>query len=154
MEQAIAVLRTPARRVLLAGRISPEAWAGLNRVSQCWLRVLAEERGMVASGRAARGEVYSVLADLLDQVGLEAFFARLPTWADLALIDTRVLWAHHQLDLPAADRFASDLGLVEDIEHPWVAAMTRLAAQTPIPIVLGGHSLLAGDLLALCDLLA
>ena len=37
---------------------------------------LAEERGMVASGRAARGEVYSVLADLMDQVGLEAFFAR------------------------------------------------------------------------------
>jgi hypothetical protein len=154
LEDALTVLRTPARRVLLAGRIGRDEWGRLNGVSQCWLRVLAEERGMVASGRAARGEVYSMLAELIDRIGMAGFFAGLPDWADLALIDTRVLWAHYGFELSASERFASDLGLVDDIVHPWVASFARLAAQSPIPIVLGGHSLLAGDLLALCDLLA
>ncbi len=152
LRAALDILATPARRVLLAGRVSPEAWQRLNRVSRCWVRVLAEERGMVASGRAARGEVYSLLADLMEREGLEAFFARLPAWADAAFIDSRVLWAHHGFELDAGTRFASDLGRADDIDHPWVAAFTRLAAGAAIPIILGGHTLLAGDLLALCDL--
>ncbi len=154
LEQAVAILAKPAQRVFIAGRIGPEVWQSLNRVSRCWLRVLAEERGMTSSGRAARGEVYSLLAEHLTLVGVESFFARLSAWTDLAFIDTRVLWTSLGYDPPAADRFASDLGLLEQIEHPYVAQLTRAAQNAGIPVILGGHSLMAGDMLALCDLVA
>lgn len=154
LEQALTILATPARRVFIAGRIGPEVWQNLNRVSRCWLRVLAEERGMTSSGRAARREVYSLLAEHLTLVGVEPFFDRLSAWADLAFIDTRVLWTSLGYDPPAADRFASDLGLPDQIEHPYVAQLTRAAQNAGIPVILGGHSLMAGDMLALCDLLA
>lgn len=154
LQQAIDILATPARRVFIAGRISPEVWQSLNRVSRCWLRVLAEERGMVSSGRRARGEVYSLLAEQMSLVGLPTFFTRLADWADLAFIDTRVLWTSLGHDPAAADRFASDLGLWQQIAHPWVAEMTRAAQASAVPVILGGHSLMAGDMLALCDLVA
>ncbi len=154
LEQAVAILGTPAQRVFIAGRIGPEVWQNLNRVSRCWLRVLAEERGMTSSGRATRGEVYSLLAEHLALTGAESFFARLSSWADLAFIDSRVLWTSLGYDPPAADRFASDLGLLDQIGHPYVAQLTRAAQNAGIPVILGGHSLMAGDMLALCDLVA
>ena len=63
-----------------------------------------------------------------------------------ALIDTRVLLAHRlgadERRWPASeDRFASDLLLHERIADPWLAALTRSAAEAPVPIVLGGHTL-------------
>lgn len=154
LERAVDILAKPAQRVFIAGRIGPEVWQKLNHVSRCWLRVLAEERGMVSSGRCARGEVYSLLAEQLHLVGVTAFFARLSDWADLAIIDSRVLWTSMRYDPAAADRFASDLGLWQQIEHPWVAALTRAGQHAQIPVILGGHSLMAGDMLALCDLVA
>jgi 2-phospho-L-lactate guanylyltransferase (CobY/MobA/RfbA family) len=153
LRRALAVLATPASRVFIAGRFAPAVWTAVNRATQCWLRVVSEERGMVSSGRQARGEVYSLLADHIALIGPDAFFARLSEQADAAFIDTRPLLAHHGRWPSDADRFASDLGLAEQIGDEWLRAFTRAAVAAPIPVILGGHSLLAGDMFAFCDLL-
>ncbi|MCI0578893.1 MAG: hypothetical protein L0332_10060 [Chloroflexi bacterium] len=153
LERALAVLATPASQVFIAGRIGPEAWQALNRATRAWLRIVSEERGMVSSGRQARGEVYSLLADYIDMIGLEGFVATLSSQAQAAFLDTRVLLAHHGRWPSEADRFASDLGLVEEISHPWLRAFTAAVMAAPIPVILGGHGLMAGNLFAFCDLL-
>jgi hypothetical protein len=153
LRRALAVLATPASRVFIAGRFAPAVWTAVNKATQCWLRVISEERGMVSSGRQARGEVYSLLADHLELIGPDAFFATLARQADAAFIDTRPLLAHHGRWPSDADRFASDLGLVDQIGDEWLREFTAAAVAAPIPIILGGHSLLAGDMFAFCDLL-
>jgi hypothetical protein len=153
LEQVVSILKRPASRLFIGGRLSPEPWQALNKVTQSWIRVVSEERGMVSSGRQERGEVYSLLAEYIAKVGLEEFFISLSEQADAALIDTRVLLAHHRLWPSDTDRFASDLGLVEQIDDSWLRAFTAAATQATIPVILGGHGLLSGDLFALCDLL-
>lgn len=153
LRNSLAVLARHASHVFISGRLAPEAWSALNRVTRCWLRVVSEERGMVSSGRLARGETYSIVADYAERLGLPAFFEMLASQAEAALIDSRVLLAHHGRWPADADRFASDLGLVDRISDAWLREFTLLANQAPIPIVLGGHGLLSGDLYALCDLL-
>jgi hypothetical protein len=153
LEQLLKVLATPASHLFIAGRLGPAPWQMLNKATQCWIRVFSEERGMVSSGRQARGEVYSFLADYLDTIGPEAFFEKLSGQVQAALIDSRVLMAHHHIWPDETDRFASDLGLVEQIEAPWLREFTAAAQAAPIPVLLGGHSLLAGDLFAFCEML-
>jgi CTP:molybdopterin cytidylyltransferase MocA len=153
LAQAVAVLARPAGRVFIAGRFGPDAWTALNKRSQCWLRVVAEERGMVSSGRLARGEVYSLLAEQIALGGMGSFFERLAQQADAAFIDSRVLLAHHGRWPSEADRFASDLGQVDQIEDPWLREFTAYTGQADLPVVLGGHSLMSGAMFAMCDLL-
>jgi hypothetical protein len=153
LRQAMAVLARPASQALVAGRFGPDVWQALNRATRCWLRVFSEERGMVSSGRQQRGEVFSLLADYLDGVGLEHFFASLPRWADAAFIDSRVLLAHRGPWPSEADRFASDLGFSEQISDPWLRDFTAAAGRCAVPVILGGHGLMAGDMLAISELL-
>jgi hypothetical protein len=153
IDAALEVLRTPGRQVLVAGRVSSFAWGQLEARTQVWTRVLAEERGMAASGRLARGEVRSALGLLLDLLGPQAFWARLAGLADLVILDSRVLMAHRGRWLPAGERFASDLGWLDWIADPDWRAFTAAALAQPIPVLLGGHSLVSGGLLALLELL-
>jgi hypothetical protein len=153
LAQAVAVLAVPASRVFIAGRFAPDAWTALNRVSQCWLRVVAEERGMVSSGRLARGEVYSLLAEHMALTGMDTFFDGLAQQADAAFIDSRVLLAHHGRWPSEADRFASDLGWPDQIEDSWLREFTGQTRLTRIPVILGGHSLMSGAMFAFCDIL-
>jgi CTP:molybdopterin cytidylyltransferase MocA len=153
LARAVAVLTRPASRVFIAGRFGPDAWTALNKRSQCWLRVVAEERGMVSSGRLARGEVYSLLAEQIALAGMGPFFERLAQQADAAFIDSRVLLAHNGRWPSQADRFASDLGQVDQIEDPWLRDFSRYARQAALPVILGGHSLMSGAMFAICDLL-
>jgi hypothetical protein len=152
-----AIVEITARdggRLALVGRVSPLAWHALSRAGQCWIRVFSEERGMVASERADRGEVRSLVGRMLDVLGPEGFFHELAQVVDAAVIDSRVLMAasgHYPGD---ADRFASDLFLVDAIADPWVRAFTAAASQAPIPVLLGGHGVVAGGLYVLAELVA
>ncbi len=67
------------------------------------------------------------------------------------LWDNRVWMAHRGLWPSAADRFASDLGWAEQVNHPDLAALTRALHGARIPILTGGHSLVSGSLLALLE---
>lgn len=153
IEAVLSVLRQNGKTVALIGRVSPMAWSALNRVCQVWTRVIAEERGMVASEREARGEVRSLLLPMLESLGMEGFFAQLAELADAVLFDTRVLFAARGMAPSAADRYASDLLWHWAIEDEWLRAFTFAAATAPIPVVLGGHSLVSGGLHALAEIL-
>lgn len=152
LRQVIDVLATPASHVFIAGRVAPDAWRALNEATRCWLRVLAEERGMVSSGRQARGEVFSLLGAHLEAVGMEEFFQGLRQWAGAALIDTRVLLAQRRQWPADQDRFASDLGWAEAVEDKWLRRLTFAARGAEIPVIFGGHGLMAGALYALAEL--
>ncbi len=152
--QVDGVLAEMAREggsLLLAGRVSEAAWAALERATRCWVRVFAEERGMRASGRQARGEVRSLLADHLDRVGVERFFEELAELAQGVLLDSRVILAARRLWPSTADRFRSDLLRWEQVAEPFLRRFTRAAAETQVPIVLGGQSVVSGGLMALVE---
>lgn len=153
LEAAIEVLATPASHVFISGRIAPNVWSALNGVTRSWLRVVSEERGMVSSGRQARGEARSLLAAHVEVVGMKLFFETLSQWAEAAFIDTRVLLAHHGRWPDEGSRFASDLGDVDGVKDDWLREFTVAALEAPIPIVLGGHGLMSGAMLAFCEIL-
>jgi hypothetical protein len=137
--------------LLVAGRVSSAAWAALERATRCWVRVFAEERGMRASGRQARGDVRSLLADHLTLVGEQRFFETLAVLSNAALFDNRVVLAARGLWPSAADRFNADLFRWERIEEPFLRRFTRAAAQSGLPLIWGGHAVVAGGLLALVE---
>jgi hypothetical protein len=146
---AAQALMTPAKQVIIAGRVPQSTWAYLESKTLSWLRVFSEERGMRASGRLADGLVRSLLADYLELVGLERFFRQMGELADAMFLDSRVIMAARKSWPSPADRFHSDLRHPENIVDPFLRDFTAAALVAPIPIVLGGHSLVSGGLLAL-----
>ena len=146
LPRALAALANPEARLLVTGRVSAATWAELERAAMRYTRLISEERGMRASGRLARGEVRSLLGALAQSLGPERFFALLADVCDLALLDTRVLFAHLRRTPEPADRFASDLLQPEAIDDDVVREFTAAAASAPVPVLLGGHSLVSGGL--------
>ncbi|MEW5865605.1 MAG: hypothetical protein AB1774_01975 [Bacillota bacterium] len=145
------ILATPLSEVGVIGRVSPSAVLHVNRNLKCRTRVFSEERGMKALGRQDRREVVSLLGFLVERVGFAGFASLLNKVADAVFMDSRVLFYHLGLDLPARDRFSSDLMRPEDIENPVAREFTRSVLASDIPIVLGGHCLVSGGLRALTD---
>jgi hypothetical protein len=137
--------------ILIAGRVSASMALFLERSTRCQWRILSEERGMRASGRAARGEARSLLGLYMDQVGTLDLFDALSRLADAAIVDSRVLFAHQQLRPTAGDRFNSDLLQAESIESQPVRDFTLAARNAAIPVFLGGHSLVSGGMYALVE---
>jgi hypothetical protein len=151
IRQAMRLFTDPLAEVIVAGRVGSQVWAHLETDVACRLRVFSEERGMRASGREERGEVYSLLGFHLQEVGPVRFFQTLAKMGQAALIDSRVLFHHLHLELSAPDRFYSDMMQPDLITNPVARRFTEAAMQAPIPVVLGGHSLVAGGLWALID---
>lgn len=148
------VLAKDGARLALFGRVAPTGWQALSRAARCWIRVFSEERGMAASERLARGEVRSLIAVLLREIGPARFFDELAAMADGAIFDTRVLIAASGRAPDAADRFASDLLRPDWIADPWLRDFTAAAQQASIPLLLGGHGAVSGGLFALAELVA
>lgn len=151
LRRIIDILKREASQVTLIGRVAPPAWQALNKVTRAWIRVFAEERGMVASERLKRGEVRSILYELYRVQGAVHFFETLAQMSEAVIMDSRVLMAAHAPFLPDA-RFASDLYLpVADV---WLDEFTQAAKNAPIPVLLGGHSSVAGGLYAIAEMIA
>lgn len=146
---AAQALMTPAKQVIIAGRVPQSTWAYLEDKTLCWMRVFSEERGMRASGRLAAGLVRSLLANYLERVGLERFFHDMGELADAMFLDSRVILAARKSWPSPADRFNSDLRRPSEVIDPFLRDFTTAAIAAPIPVVLGGHSLVSGGLLAL-----
>lgn len=151
LDDVLAEMRTKGGSLVVAGRVSPEAWGALQGATQCWVRVFAEERGMRASGRQHSGRVRSLLSSYLDLVGYEQFFADLGALANGVLLDNRVILASHGLWPSAIDRYRSDLYRWDQIEDAFLRALTRAAAEAAVPVVMGGHTVVAGGLMALTE---
>ena len=93
-----------------------------------------------------------MVASHLARIGPSAFFDEMSQMADLVFFDTRVVLAHQRRWPTAADRYASDLGLPDEIEDEFLRELTRAAVKAPMPVVLGGHGVVAGDLYGLVDI--
>jgi hypothetical protein len=145
-------LFTPGSQVALIGRVSSSVWAHVEANTQSWIRVFSEERGMSASGRLAAGQVKSLLALQLSQVGPAGFFRELSQMTEAVFFDTRVVLAHSGRWPSAADRYASDLGLPDQVADGWLREFTQAALEAPMPVVLGGHGVVAGDLYGLVEI--
>jgi hypothetical protein len=151
LDQLLQILRTPGRTLSVIGRASSTVWQALEARRQVWIRMFAEERGMLASGRAERGEVRSLIGAMVDQAGPRAFLRSLGSMSDGAIWDTRV-WMSQRGPWPsAADRFSADLGRAGDIEDGALRELTAAVEEASLPIVTGGHGVVAGGLLALLE---
>jgi hypothetical protein len=106
---------------------------------------------MRASGRLARGEVQSLLAEMVEQRGAEAFVERLAQLVNGVAWDTRVWMAHRGPWPAAADRMAADLGWTEDIADPGLRSLTEAVCAARIPILTGGQGIVAGSLRAFVE---
>lgn len=149
---AASILAKPGSRVTFIGRMASAVWGYVEKHLRVWTRVFSEERGMNASGRQTAGQVRSLVAAHLAQLGPRAFFDELSQMADLVFFDTRVVLAHQHRWPSAADRYASDLGLPDEIEDDFLRELTHAAINAPIPILLGGHGVVAGDLYGLVEI--
>ncbi|WP_119073038.1 hypothetical protein [Aggregatilinea lenta] len=154
VREVIDIAARDGSRIALIGRVSPGAWTLLSRATQCWIRAYAEERGMVASERLRRGEVCSLLLPLYEALGPAGFFRALGDVVDAVIFDSRVLMAASGHYAPDAERFASDLFLVDAVRDDWLRAFTQAAASAPIPVLLGGHNVVAGGLALLAETVA
>lgn len=151
LEQAADMLATDLPEVALIGRVGTQVVDHINKHLRVRLRLFSEERGMKALGREEEGKVVSLVADLVEALGPERFFAHLAQTCDAAFFDSRVLFANRGRRVSEWDRFHSDLGLVDQIADPFVRSFTAAAMTAPIPVVLGGHSTVAGGLWLLAD---
>jgi len=151
LEEVLAEMGREGGSLLVAGRASPGAWLALQEATRCWVRVFAEERGMRASGRQARGEVRSLLASYLNMVGVEGLFEAFGELGNAVLLDNRVILASRGLWPSALDRFNSDLYRWDEVEDPFLRSLTRAAREAPVPVVMGGHTVVAGGLMALAE---
>ena len=145
-----AVVADPLAEVVVAGRTSPATLVAIERIGAARTRALVEERGLRTSVPGQRPPA-SVLGMLIDRDGPASLGTHLARLGEAAVVDSRVLLAHRlgadERAWPVAeDRFASDLLLHESIADPWLAALTRSAAEAPIPVVLGGHTLVGPGL--------
>jgi hypothetical protein len=151
LARVAAVAADPRRELLVAGRTSATSIRWLEQHAAARVRVLVEERGLRAGARTNPRAPASVLGLLLDRDSPASLGRVLARLGDAAIIDTRVLLAHRlgadEAAWPRAeDRFASDLLLHERIADPWLAQLTRAAANAPIPVVLGSHTLVGPGL--------
>ncbi len=137
--------------LLVYGRVAGEIWQTFSGQIACRTRLLSEERGMIASGREARGEARSLLGFLFEAYGIRRAFEAIGETCTAALIDLRVLLAHRRARLSARDRFNADLLRPDLIDDDWLREFTRAARDAGFPVVLGGHSLVCGGLYLLVD---
>lgn len=151
MRRAMEVLKEKRREVILMGRVGAPIMTSLTKNIGCRLRVFSEERGMKALGRARRQEVVSLIGHFVEEVGIEEFIDYLASIAEVAFLDTRVLFAHWKKHVSAWDRFHSDLGEWWEIGDPEVRRLTKAAVEADPPIILGGHSLVYGGLWLLIE---
>ena len=135
--------------IWLSGRIGGPVIQYINSSIHARLRIVSEERGMKSMGK--EDAVFSFVGSYIDSTGFDGFFRYLEQSVDIALIDTRPLFAHFKLQQTDNDRFSSDLGYWQDIEEAWIREFTKAAGEAKIPIILGGHTLILGGIWALIE---
>jgi hypothetical protein len=101
---------------------------------------------MKALGRVERGEVRSLVGAMIEAVGWKRLLEVLGELVECVLFDTRVVLEHFGVKVSEEERFAADLGIIEDVEHPFLREMVEAVLKAPVPVVMGGQSLVAGGL--------
>ncbi len=84
LRQAMNHLALPESNIFLAGRVNPWTMQHIGMYYRSRLRVISEERGMRATGRAERGEVHSLLAFMMEQLSPQGLIDYISSIADAA----------------------------------------------------------------------
>ncbi|MGE5484568.1 MAG: hypothetical protein ACM3X4_06095 [Ignavibacteriales bacterium] len=151
VQDAASAMRERHCRVFLSGRVGPAVLEFVRERLQWRLRVVTEERGLKSTGPSGPGRVQSITGKLIDLMGDEGFLDFLEEACDVALIDTRVLFAHWGIEASANDRFSSDLIRPSAIEDRRIRSFTEAVGRRRTPILLGGHSLVNGGAWVLAE---
>ena len=147
LREAMPTFVRPHEEVILAGRVSAQLWPLLRRDMACRIRVFSEERGMSTSTRRVR----SLLGFVLAEVGPQRFFEAFGQMGDALFLDTRVLFAHAGQAISGHDRFAADMGLIDEIQDGFTRELANAAWGAGFPVVMGGNAAVSGGLWALVD---
>jgi hypothetical protein len=147
------VLTRPGSSLAIIGRASSTVWSRLESELSIWVRAFVEERGMVASGRLAAGQVRSVLGEAVNAWGPGHTIELLTESTQGVLWDTRVWMAHRRTWPSEGDRLAADLGRLGEIDDGQLRALTEAILEAPLPIVTGGQGVVGGPLMAWLDAL-
>ncbi|WP_132946703.1 hypothetical protein [Tumebacillus sp. BK434] len=132
--------------VALIGRVHPVEAERFGQSCKVRIRVFSEERGMKALGRVERGEVRSLVGALVEAVGWSRFFEVLAGQVGCVLFDTRVVLEHFGVQVSEEERFAADLGMMEELRNPFLREMAVAAVSCGVPVLMGGQSLVGGGL--------
>ncbi|MGC9529844.1 MAG: hypothetical protein ACP5G2_04400 [Candidatus Bipolaricaulaceae bacterium] len=143
-QSLVETLSRPEGALLLAGRVGGHVMRLLEEEAACPVRFISEGRGMEATGRAARGEVRSLLTALVDPPS--RLVETLSKLAHGVVWDTRVLLAARGLWPLPDDRFACDLLQTDAVQTPFLRELAEACARAPIPFLLGGHALVSGGM--------
>lgn len=149
VERAQALLEAivdPEAEVVLIGRVSGHLLRFLDQEAACRFRVVSEERGMEASGRAERGAVLSFLGLWLEGAGPSGLVRALGRLGDVVVWDIRVLMGHLGVWPPPEERYACDLMESERIGDPRLRELVEACRESSTPFLLGGHSLVSGGM--------
>ncbi len=147
LREAMPTFVRPHEEVILAGRVSAQLWPLLRKDMACRIRVFSEERGMSTSARQVR----SLLGFYLAEVGPQRFFEAFCQMGDALFLDTRVLFAHAGQAVSGHDRFAADMGLIDEISNGHIRELAGAAWGAGMPVVMGGNAAVSGGLWALVD---
>jgi hypothetical protein len=97
--------------------------------------------------------VKSLVTDHIEIVGISKFIEEVGRLADGLLWDSRV-WLAAGGGWPSqAQRFAADLGWLDDVTEERLSELGAAIRDASIPIICGGHGVVAGGLMALLDTL-
>ncbi|MFP4456447.1 MAG: hypothetical protein ACLFPS_02190 [Clostridia bacterium] len=146
-------LALPYADVILSGRVGSPVITHVNTMVRCRLRVYSEERGMKYLKREENELVKSLIAKMIDIMGMNEFFNYMSKIAHVMFFDSRIVYAHNNLHLIENDRFYADLLLPEKVKDPYAKKLTEEIMKAKIPVVPGGHSLVAGGMWSLIETL-
>ncbi len=136
----------PEAEVVLIGRVSGHLLRYLDQEAACHFRVVSEERGMEASGRAERGAVLSLLGLWAERTGPAGLVRALERLGDVVVWDIRVFMGHLGVWPPPEERYACDLLEYEKVGDPRLRELVQTCAASATPFLLGGHSLVSGGM--------
>lgn len=142
----LSALVDPEAEVVLVGRVSGHLLRFLDQEAACHFRVVSEERGMEASGRAERGAVVSLLGLWAEHTGPAELVRALSRLGDVVVWDIRVIMAHYGVWPPPEERYACDLLEAQKVSDPRLRELVQACAESSTPFLLGGHSLVSGGM--------
>ena len=137
--------------VMLIGRLNPHVWARLDADTSCRVRVLSEERGLRARSTGGAHAPRTLPGLLMRRMGPMSVIAAAAQLADAVWFDTRPLLAQLGWGQSRADRFAADLGWIDQIADHDLRRFAEAAWDAPIPFALGGQTLVGGAALLAID---
>lgn len=148
--KVVEIIGQVGTELFVLGRVSGDVAQLLDREAACRVRVLSEERGMEALGRAGRGLVKTLFSSLGRRPA--EIVAALEGLASGVVWDTRPYLASQGLWPLPRDRFACDLLQPEETTTPLLRELAEACLSSPRPFLLGGQSLVSGGMYLACQL--